>query len=402
MSVQVNPTGLVAGTYYGQLRLGYSNSTEENVDVVFLVTPASSTPNAAPQPKASAYCSQYGLAFSQPIPTDGGTVVAGQPYTLRLKSLCVPSPPSGLNVEIDFSDGTGPLNPTFDSGSGDYEVSWTPTQAESVQFYAHSNPINAGGLSLVTTETQPFSVTVTAPDPTGSPILDGVRNSASYTNVNEVAAGSFISIFGEQLASSPTFASSVPFPAQLGGIQATLAGTPLLLYYASTGQVNALIPFLPDQLPDTPQSLVVYRNGVPALLSLNLVVYQPGIFSTAANGMGQGAIQNASYQLVDSAHPAQPGDTILIYSGGLGPVANPPTAGAVASAGSTTKTIPNVYIDGIDAQVVYSGLSPGSVQLYQVNAIVPQGVHSGALNVHLTITDPRSNRVLQSNTVTMN
>ena len=405
LSIQINPAGQAAGTYYGQLRLGYSNSTEENVDVVLLVTPASNSQwvaNAVPQPKASAFCSQYGLAFDQPVPTDGGTVIAGQQYTLRLKSLCVPSPPSGLNVEIDFSDGTAPLYPTFDSGSGDYEVTWTPTQAENVQFYAHSNPVNAGGLSLVTTATQPFSVTVTAPDPTGSPILDGVRNSASYSSADEVAAGSFISIFGAQLASSPAFASSVPFPAQLGGIQATLAGTPLPLYYASTGQVNAVIPFLPEQLLDTPQSLVVYRNGAPALLSLNLVVYQPGIFSTAANGTGQGAIQNASYQLVDGGHPAQPGDAILIYSGGLGPVVNPPAAGALASAGSTTKTIPNVYIDGIQAQVVYSGLSPGSVQLYQVNAVVPQGIHSGALNVYLTITDPRSNTVLQSNTVTIN
>jgi uncharacterized protein (TIGR03437 family) len=407
VSVQVNPAGLEAGVHYGQLRFSYSNGTEDNVDVAFLVTQPSGSQAAVQsgaevKPQASGTCSQYGIAFVQQVPADGGTVVAGQSYSLHLKSLCVPSPPSDLNPEIDFSDGSGPLYPTFDSGSGDYEVSWTPTQAESLTFYAQSNPAGAVGMSPGATQTQPFNVMVSGPDPTGSAILDGVSNSASYTNTNEVAAGSFISIFGAQFASAPVSASGVSFPTELGGIQVTLAGTALPLYYVGAGQVNALIPFLPSQLLDSPQSLVVYRDGAPSTLNLNLLVYEPGIFSTASNGQGQGAIQNASYQLVDGSHPAHPGDTIIIYCAGLGPVANPPAAGAAASAGSTTTTMPNVYIDGIQAQVVYSGLSPGSVQLYQVNAIVPQGVNSGAVKLYLTITDPRSNAVLQSNTVTIN
>ena len=404
MPVQVNPTGLAVGVYQGQLRFGYSNATAENVDVVLLVTGSSSSQTPANKgvlrPSDSTSCSQYGLIFDQSTaPTDGGTVIAGQSYSLHVNSTCVPSPPDALNLEIDFSDGTAPLYPTFDSASGDYEVTWTPTQAESVQFYARSNPTTAAELAA---QTQPFSVTVTAPNPAGAPILAGVRNSASYLTANEVSAGSFISIFGAQLASAPTAASDLPFPTQLGGIQATLAGTALPLYFASPGQVNAIVPYLPQALLDTPQSLVVYRNGAPALIPLNVVVYQPGIFSTAANGQGQGAIQNANYQLVDDSHPAQAGDTILIYGAGLGPVANPPAAGAAAATGSTTNTIPKVYIDGMEAQVVYSGLSPGSVQLYQVNAVVPQGIHAGVVNVYMTVMDPASGATLQSNTVTMN
>jgi uncharacterized protein (TIGR03437 family) len=393
VSVQVNPAGLAPGAYYGQLRFGFSNSTSENVDMLLLV----SQPSDTQAPAGS--CSQVGLVFDQQVPTDGGAVIAGQPYTLQLKSSCVPSPPSSLNLEIDFSDGTGPLYPAFDSGSGDYEVTWIPSQAESVQLYALSNPVEVPASA---TGTQPFSVTVAAPDPAGGPVLSAALNSASYATADEVAEGSFISIFGEQLASTQASASGVPFPVQLGGIQATLAGTPLPLYYASADQVNAIVPYLPNQLLDSPQSLVIYRNGVPVSLTLNLIVYQPGIFSTAANGQGQGAIQNASYQLVDASHPAEAGDTIVIYCSGLGPVANPPAAGSVATSGSNTAVTPNVYIDGLEAQVVYSGLSPGSVQLYQVNAIVPPGINSGAVDVYLTITDPRSDTVLQSNTVTIN
>lgn len=185
-------------------------------------------------------------------------------------------------------------------------------------------------------------------------------------------------------------------------MQATLAGTALPLYYVSAGQVNAVVPYLAPQLLDSPQSLVVYRNGMPAALTVNLVAYQPGIFSTAANGIGQGAIQNAFYQLVDATHPSKAGDTILIYCQGLGPVTNPPAPGAIAPAGSITMTTPKVYIDGMPAQVVYSGLSPGSIQLYQVNAVVPQGISSGTVNLYLTVTDPASGATLQSNTVTIN
>ena len=271
-----------------------------------------------------------------------------------------------------------------------------------MSFYAVANALNATGGSAGSAQSQPFTVSVTAPSATAAPILSGVRNSASYASANQVAAGSFISIFGSQFASASMSASTVPFPQQLDGVQATLAGAALPLYYVSAGQVNAVVPYFAAQSLDSPQSLVVSRNGVPAAMTVNLVAYQPGIFSTAANGAGQGAIQNASYQLVDSSHPAQAGDTILIYCQGLGPVTNPPAPGAISASGSTTVTTPKVYIDGIPAQVVYSGLSPDSVQLYQVNAVVPQGISSGAVNVYLTVTDPRSGAVLQSNTVTIN
>jgi uncharacterized protein (TIGR03437 family) len=397
LSVQVNPVGLAAGAYYGQLRLGYSNSTVQNIDVVFLVTGSASQA----QPRASSSCSEYGLAFDQSAPTDGGTAVAGVPYALRVKSLCVPSPPSQLNLEIDFSDGTGPLYPVYDSASGDYEVSWTPASAGNVTFDAVSYAISSGA-SAGTAQTQPFSVNVTAADPSGPPILTGARDTASYANVDQAAAGSYISIFGSQIAAASASASTVPFTSSLGGVQASIAGTSLPLYYVSPNQVNALVPYVPNALLDGPEQLVVYRDGAAASFTVNVVAYQPGIFSTGANGQGQGAIQSTSYQLVDASNPAQPGDTILIYCGGLGPVANPPSPGAAAPSGSTTNVTPNVYIDGLPAQVTFSGLSPSSVQLYQVNAVVPQGIHSGVINVYLTITDPRSNTTLQSNTVTIN
>jgi uncharacterized protein (TIGR03437 family) len=47
---------------------------------------------------------------------------------------------------------------------------------------------------------------------------------------------------------------------------------------------------------------------------------QPGIINYAAAGGNSGVILHANYQLADSAHPAVPGETVLIYCTGLGAV----------------------------------------------------------------------------------
>ena len=407
ISVQIDPAGLLAGVYHGQVNLVFSDGSSQNVDVVFLLTKSFGTTTAARslalQPAASSGpCSEYGIAFVQPVPTDGGTVVAGLSYILQLESLCVPDPPGTLYPEIDFSDGSGPLYPVYDSASRTYAVSWTPANSGNVVYYAQTNPANATSLPSGATATQPFGVTVNAADPSGSAILGGVRNAASFAVSNEVAAGSLITIFGQQLAATQSKATSVPLPTNLGGMAATLGGIPLPLYFADNGQVNAVVPFLSDQSLNAGLPLVVQRNGTIAPpLNVNLVQFQPGIFSTNQAGSAQGVIVNAENQLVDANHPAKPGDAIVIYCTGLGPVTNPPLPGHRAGLGSVTINTPRVYIDGVPSQVVYTGLSPGSVQLYQVNAIVPAGIHSGPIGVYLVMSDAPSTPV-KSNVVTIN
>jgi uncharacterized protein (TIGR03437 family) len=129
---------------------------------------------------------------------------------------------------------------------------------------------------------------------------------------------------------------------------------------------------------------------------LNLASFEPGIFSTNAQGTGQGAILDTSYQLVDASNPAIPGSTyIQIYCTGLGPVTNQPPSGSpspaspLAEAATTTVTIGNV-----STLAIFSGLAPGYVGLYQVNARVPVGAPSGpAVPVLISIGGAISNTV---------
>ena len=97
-----------------------------------------------------------------------------------------------------------------------------------------------------------------------------------------------------------------------------------------------------------------------------------------------------------NSRPARRGlEALEIYATGLGPVDNPPPSGFPAELPlRQTLTQPAVSIGGEPAEVLFSGLAPGLVALYQVNVRVPAGSPAGdAAEVILTIGGVRSNTV---------
>jgi uncharacterized protein (TIGR03437 family) len=115
-----------------------------------------------------------------------------------------------------------------------------------------------------------------------------------------------------------------------------------------------------------------------------------------ALGSGQAAIQDSSHRLVDSANPVATGILVVIYCTGLGPVTNQPPTGSPApmSPLAETTTKPTVVIGGAPAGVQFSGLVPGLVGAYQVNAVVPNGSATGnAVPVTISIGGIVSNTV---------
>ena len=111
---------------------------------------------------------------------------------------------------------------------------------------------------------------------------------------------------------------------------------------------------------------------------------QPGIINYTSGGLTFGAILHQNFQLADTAHPAKPGEKLLIYCTGLGAV-NSPRADGAASNGQTTVTKPVVAIGGNVAPVSFSGLAPEFVGLYQVNVEVPTLAASGNARVSMVI-----------------
>jgi len=85
---------------------------------------------------------------------------------------------------------------------------------------------------------------------------------------------------------------------------------------------------------------------------------------------GTAAIEHAAdYSLVTQSNPAVAGETIVVYMTGLGPVSSPVASGMPAPAANAASygrcAYPSV------GQVLYAGLTPGTVGLYQMNLQLP-------------------------------
>lgn len=216
-------------------------------------------------------------------------------------------------------------------------------------------------------------------------------NGASFQSPS--TPGSFAALFGANLATTTASGSSSTLPTSLAGTSLQLNGIAAPLTFASPGQVNFQVPW--ELAGRTLAALTVTVNSVTGPpQTVALAAYNPGLFVT--NAQGQGAIVNLQGKLVDPAAAARSGDALEIFATGLGPVTNQPATGAPATSGpfATTTVTPTVTIGGVPAPVLFAGLAPGFVGLYQVNVQVPDRAPTGdAVPVQLSIAGASSNVV---------
>src|SRR5206468_248849 len=108
----------------------------------------------------------------------------------------------------------------------------------------------------------------------------------------------------------------------------------------------------------------------------------------------QGAILNQDSSPNSTENPARAGSVIQIFATGLG-ATNPPSitgqAGATSPPLNLTVNSPVVKIDGVSAEVSFSGLAPGFVGLYQVNVRVPSAIPTGSKPVQIQMRTQTSN-----------
>jgi minor extracellular serine protease Vpr len=231
-----------------------------------------------------------------------------------------------------------------------------------------------------------FSVNVGASTNAQVAQPSAVLNAASYPKANglspnNITPGSLAAIFGSQLADGQQSAPT-PFPSTLDNVTVQLGGQSLPLYYVSPGQVNALIPW---ELDASANQLTVVRNGTQSNpIAVTVVNAQPAIFTTNERGGGQAAVVLANTKIIagtgKGAQAVSRGSYIEIYCTGLGPVSNTPKDGAPAPSSpplATSLVEPTVTIGGVNAPVTFSGLAPGFVGLYQVDAQVPANAPTG-------------------------
>jgi uncharacterized protein (TIGR03437 family) len=205
----------------------------------------------------------------------------------------------------------------------------------------------------------------------------GVVNAASQDITSPLAPGSVATAYGSFLANSPSTASVLPLSDNLAGLSLHFDnGLKAPLLSASSGKVTFQVPW--ELTGQSQSNLSVTSNGqTSAAQIVNLAPFAPSIFATNGRGFGQAAVYDSSNRLVDASNPTTAGKTIVIYCTGLGPVAPDQPASGFPAPGNPllhTTTPISVAIGNMDAPVLFSGLVPGLVGVYQVNAVVPPGI----------------------------
>jgi len=218
-------------------------------------------------------------------------------------------------------------------------------------------------------------------------------NGASFASATPVAVGSLVSLFGSAIGpATSASASATPLPTTLGGYQVKIGGIFAPLLFASSGQINAQVPF---ELAGQSSTTVSVTNGTATSSNstVSLAASAPGIFVGAGT---QGAVLNQDFSANSAANPAARGSVVQIFATGQGVVSNQPADGAAASTSvlATTSVTPVVIIGGVVAQVQFSGLAQGFVGLWQVNAVVPSTVATGgAVSLQIIMNTISSNVV---------
>ncbi len=205
----------------------------------------------------------------------------------------------------------------------------------------------------------------------------GVLSASGFGGFEAIAPGTWIEIYGSNLAGSTQEWQASDFngsqaPNSLGGITVTVNGRRAFVSYISPGQVNAQVPA--TLMPGAAQVAVTSNGQTSNFYRTNVVAVQPGVLETTDSTYWAVAVfpDYSGYVIPD--RPAKRGDTIVLFGIGFGPVTPDTPPGQVAQGISRLQGDVQVFFDGIPAQVTYAGLAPGAVGLYQFNVVVPDGL----------------------------
>lgn len=274
-------------------------------------------------------------------------------------------------------------------------VNWTAPSSNvgTVTLYVAANAAdgngNESGDHIYTTSLQlsPPSATVNKPAISSG----GVIAAAAFNPTAGIAPGTWLEIYGTNLATTTRGWQGSDFsgnnaPTSLDGVSVTIGGQSAYVDFVSPGQVNVQAP---DNIPIGSGVPLVLTNAqgqsdaysidtsslAPALLApptftVNGTQYVVATFPATNSG---GVVYVAPTGAINGVNtrPATAGDVITLYGIGFGPVSPTNGAGVIATQSNSLTNPVSVFFGQTPATVLYQGLAPGLVGLYQFNVVVP-------------------------------
>jgi uncharacterized protein (TIGR03437 family) len=377
----ISGTPTAAGSYVFIIQATDSSATPliANSYLKLTVAPAASaalsiTVAATPLPLGTA-----GTAYGPvTLTAAGGT---GGPYTWSALNLPPGMTLSAAGVLTGTPSTDGALGPVTGSVVSNAAILATVPSADlitaGVLRLAVTTPAPGGGIS---NEGQ-FQIYGPGPQ------ITAVTNSASFTQ-GTLAPGEVLSIFGLGLgpAQLTLFDPTVPpipttLPAAAPSTGVTINGTAAPIIYTSATQAGVIVPYA---VAGASAQVVVTFNGIASqAFTVAVAPVDPGIYSLASSGQGQGAILNfvnGNYTINSTSNPATRGSTVVIYLTGAGATTSVVDNQLIPASPVITPALsPLVTIGGQAATVLAAQAPVGSVPgLIQLNVTVPTGVLAGA------------------------
>lgn len=241
------------------------------------------------------------------------------------------------------------------------------------------------------------SITVLGQNPAIS--NGGIVTASAFGNFPVAAPGSYIEIYGANLGPEPgrgwaeSDFTDGNAPTTLETVSVTVGGRPAFVNYVSPGQVNVQIP---DDVGTGTVPVVVDKDGLSSAgVQLEIRARAPGLLAPASFQVGEkqyvvairpdgSFVSNGSIPGLP-ARPAAPGETLVFYGTGFGPVSGSVVAGRVATGQTTLATPIEFRFGNALAEVPYKGLSPGLVGVYQFNVVVPADAENGDLALQVRL-----------------
>lgn len=238
----------------------------------------------------------------------------------------------------------------------------------------------------------------------------GVVTASNFGGYSSVAPGSWIEIYGSNLASNTRSWTGADFtnagqtaPVSLDRTEVTIGGQQAYVDYISPGQVNVL---LPNVLKGPQQLTVTSAVGTSAAYNLTVDpekfgVYAPPQFTVGGKQyLGAVFADGATFAMPPNSvsgftsRQAHPGETITIYGVGFGAVDTGTLPGTIAPGNSRLSGTLQILFGSTPAVITYQGLAPQSFGLYQFNVVVPAIPASDLVPVTVTLNGVQAAQTL--------
>jgi uncharacterized protein (TIGR03437 family) len=329
------------------------------------------TSHAVPFDSGSSSCTPTKLIPVLTTLGSGFTVPAGYPegLTAQVADDCG-TPLTQGKVSVEFSTGEG-VKYMQTLNNGRWDVTWVTGSQQAAQVTLR---VHAEHPTLPIVGDAQLSGALGALQVAPQVSDGGVVTAANFT-ATPLSPGSIISIFGSQLSDGTSPAPALPLPTLLDNTRVRIGDALLPLFFTSTGQLNALVPY--GTAINTNQQLLVQRDNTYATpVYVDVAAAQPGVLQY---GQQEAITVDVNGNLIGPSNPAHAGDVLVMYCLGLGAVTPAVADGAAAPSNPPASAVNQVTltVGNQTANVLFAGLTPGLAGLYQINFYVPLGTPAG-------------------------